>query len=137
MLTKTENAMEKTICETNASNAENAKNGQSGTNLQEMTTSTPSSTSKMCDQLLGKESCSEAEIDQFEWIDIANTPFRIVGKPGAYTLVLANMAVSGQSFGDRTEAEKYVASKPWDLILIATKIYSELIEARKNELKNQ
>lgn len=115
---------------------ENKKRMNEETNLQETSMSTQSGGSRMSDQLLGREAYSKADIEQFQWIDIANTPFRAVGKPGAYTLVLANMAVCGKSFRTVADAERYVKKKTWDLILIATKIYSELIENKKRELEN-
>lgn len=105
------------------------------TNLQETTTSTSSTESKTYAKSLLKENYSEAneaEVDQFEWNEIEGTPFRAVGREGAYTLVLGDMAVSGRSFETVGAAMRYVNEKPWELILIASKVYNDLVEFKKN-----
>ena len=62
--------------------------------------------------------------ERFDNHEIKGTPFRIVGTPGKYTLCIGMQVVSPKSFKNLKEATIYVNKKPWDLILIATKIYS-------------
>lgn len=73
--------------------------------------------------------------ENFENHEIKGTPFRIVGTPGSYTLCVGMQAVSPQSFKNLKEATIYVNKKPWDLILITTKIYSLMWDENNKKSK--
>lgn len=81
------------------------------------------------------KSSKEIEVvktDEFEKINMGNIdknfePFMLVGKEGEYTLVLGNTAVWEEKIKSVTEAKILLTKKPWKLILIASKVYSEYI----------
>ena len=106
----------------------NEKNKNSMTNTQETSTSTQFKESEKSAKCQNKaNSSTDGTIEKEERFDnheIPGTPFRIVGTPGSYTLCVGMQAVSPRPFKNLKEATAYVNKKPWDLILITTKIYS-------------
>ena len=81
-----------------------------------------------------KEGKIEKE-ERFDNHEIKGTPFRIVGTPGNYTLCFGMQAVAAKQFKDIKEATTYVNKKPWELILIATKIYSLMWDENNKKSK--
>lgn len=81
------------------------------------------------------KSSKEVEVvktDEFEKINMGDEdenfePFMLVGKEGEYTLVLGNTAVWEEKIKNITEAKILLTRKPWKLILIASKVYSEYV----------
>ena len=76
----------------------------------------------------------------FEITEIENTPFAVFSKDGEHNIVMKDQIVSDKSFDSKEEAIKWVNSKPWKLILIASFIYNENItEIRKtlNQLEEE
>lgn len=53
--------------------------------------------------------------------------FLIVEHNGVYLIALTNQIVSKQQFNTLEEAETYVDSKPWELILNATAVMMTII----------
>lgn len=117
----------------------NEKSKNAMTNSLETTTSTQSKKSEISAKSRNKAGYStngtiEKE-DRFDNHEIKGTPFRIVGTPGNYTLCVGMQAVSPKSFKNLKEATMYVNQKPWDLILITTKIYSLMWDENNKKSK--
>ena len=103
-------------------------------NLQETSTSTQSNESHKYENALYKGDYSNVEEAKTEqWERHAVGPFFAIGKPGHFTLTMAGMAVSPENFETVEDAQKYVDSKPWDLILIATAVYKEAVDHFKKQ----
>ena len=117
----------------------NEKNKNAMTNSQETTTSTQSKKSEMFAKPQNRDDYSTDGVvekeERFNNHEIKGTPFRIVGTPGSYTLCVGMQAVSPRSFKDLKEATMYVNKKPWDLILITTKIYSLMWDENNKKSK--
>lgn len=119
----------------------NEKNKNAMTNSQETTTSTQSKKSEMSAKSRNKANSSTDGVvekeEHFDNHEIKGTPFRIVGTPGSYTLCVGMQAVSPRPFKDLKEATTYVNRKPWDLILITTKIYSLMWDENNKKSKQK
>lgn len=72
----------------------------------------------------------------FEIIEVENTPFNILSRNGKFQIILRNQIVSGTDFLNEEDARNYIESKPWELIMIASHLYSEGIELMKEEILN-
>lgn len=80
----------------------------------------------------GSNETETVETDEFNKIDLGKInkmyePFMIVGKAFNYTLVLGNTAVWDEPLRDEEEAMELLAARPWKLMLIASKVYSEYV----------
>ena len=108
-------------------------------NTQETTTSTHFKKSETSAKSRNKETFSTDSViekeERFDNHEIPGTPFRIVGKPGSYTLYVGMQAVSPRPSKNLKEATAYVNKKPWDLILITTKIYSLMWDENNKKSK--
>lgn len=60
-------------------------------------------------------------------IDPRYEPFVLIGEKGKYTLALGNCAVWEESLESKEKAMKILDEKPWNLILVTTKVYSEYV----------
>lgn len=81
---------------------------------------------------MNSKEVEEVETDTFENIDMGKiseeyAPFRLVGRKGAYTLCIGNSAVWEEPLTYVEDAKKLIKKKPWKLILITTKVYSEYV----------
>ena len=136
---KTENASQKINSKTNYSNAMKEKNKNAMTNTRETTTSTQFKESETSAKFQNKDNFSTEGVvekeERFDNHEIPGTPFRIVGTPGNYTLCVGIQAVSPRPFKNLKEATTYVNKKPWDLILITTKIYSLMWDENNKKSK--
>ena len=117
----------------------NEQNKYAMTNTRDTTTSTRFKESETSAKSRNKETFLNDGVvekeERFDNHEIKGTPFRIVGTPGSYTLCVEMQAVSPRAFKNLKEATNYVNKKPWDLILITTKIYSLLWD--ENNKKNK
>ena len=116
----------------------NEKNEQDMMTSPEMITSTRSKESETSARNQNKANSSDGVVEreeQFDNHEIKGTPFRIVGTPGSYTLCVGMQAVSPRPFKNLKEATAYVNQKPWDLILITTKIYSLMWDENNKKSK--
>ena len=115
------------------------KNTKNTTNSQASTTSTQYKESETSAKCQNKDNYSTDGViekeEQFDNHEIPGTPFRIVGTPGSYTLSVGMQAVSPRPFKNLKEATAYVNRKPWDLILITTKIYSLMWDENNKKSK--
>lgn len=64
-------------------------------------------------------------------VTINNAPFNIVEHKGDILITIGNDVLSKQETVEK--AVEYIESKPWELILNATAIYTEYIEKLKKE----
>ena len=82
------------------------------------------------DQADRQESNLEVEIKEVE-----GTPFRIVRNEKEVSIIMGDQVLK-RGFNEIEEAEDYVASKPWELILIAGAVYNEFITKIRKENDN-
>lgn len=64
-------------------------------------------------------------------VTINNAPFNIIEHKGDILITIGNDVLSKQETVEK--AVEYIESKPWELILNATAIYTEYIEKIKKE----
>lgn len=139
MWTKTGNVSQKINSKTNYLNAMKEKSKNTMMNSQEIPTSTQFKGSETSAKSRNKANSSTDGViekeERFDNHEIKGTPFRIVGTPGSYTLCVGMQAVSPRPFKNLKEATMYVNKKPWDLILITTKIYSLMWDENNKKSK--
>lgn len=70
-----------------------------------------------------KTELKEVTVNQVEVEDM----FLIVNKDGKYLIALTNKIVSKEQFNTLEEAKKYIASKPWELILNTAAVMAQFV----------
>lgn len=76
------------------------------------------------------ESTSESE-NVTKYVTIEDTPFTTVIQDDSWIVVMGNYQVSSCKFKNSKDAVKYVKSKPWELILLATAAFTEITNEQK------
>ena len=67
---------------------------------------------------------------------VNNSPFCAIKYKGKWNISIGSELISYITFNEYEQLEEYINSKPWELILIASTIYSELyINYKKNSNK--
>lgn len=74
---------------------------------------------------------SSSNNTEFEKID--NTPFTLIKTKKGWIIVMGNYQASNKTFNDKNEAELYIHSKPWELLLISSYIFNEEISNLKTK----
>lgn len=83
--------------------------------------------SKLQNQADKQESTLEIEIREVE-----GTPFRVIKNENGVNIIMGDQVLN-KGFKEIKEAEDYIASKPWELILIAGAVYSDFINKVRRE----
>lgn len=81
------------------------------------------------EQQESKENYSEEKNKLVEVIQVQESPFSLVRKRSYWVIVIGNQIASGEQFATEKEAQEYIDSKPWTLIVTACMIIN-------NKLKN-
>ena len=68
-----------------------------------------------------------------KYVTLDETPFAVVEDGGKWIIVFGQYKASTREFNNVEEAEEYVHSKPWELILTAGYAYNDMV----NELRAQ
>lgn len=76
--------------------------------------------------LLRNKETSSTEVKDIEWNKIENSPFATVKIDKRYHIVMGTSMMSNKQFKTRKEAENYVETKPWEIILTAVIAITEL-----------
>lgn len=74
-------------------------------------------------------------VNKFQTVE--NTPFALIERDGKWGIVMGNQMVSDQYFDTTEEAERFIESKPWSLILVAALTFVDGAYQFKNELANE
>lgn len=67
------------------------------------------------------------------YVFVEETPFILFKKDERWLILFGNSVASNNDFDTKEEARKYISKKPWDLILISSSIYAEMVEKIKQE----
>lgn len=79
----------------------------------------------------GNSPSSEHIIEEVSECEI----FTIVKAIGRYHICLGNEVCAKKAFGSIKEAEEYIYSKPWELIMTATAVFQKRAEALQKMMK--
>ena len=95
-------------------------------------------------ELLQSQTCVDTQdnrqstfenVNKFQTVE--NTPFALIEIEGKWGIVMGNQLVSDQYFNTTEEAERFIETKPWSLILVAALTFIDGAYQYKNELLNQ
>lgn len=73
-------------------------------------------------------------VNKFQTVE--NTPFALIELNGKWGIVMGNQLVSDQYFDTTEQAERFIESKPWSLILVAALTFVDGAYQYKKELEN-
>lgn len=73
-------------------------------------------------------------VNKFQTVE--NTPFALIERGGKWGIVMGNQLVSDQYFDTTEEAERFIESKPWSLILVAALTFVDGAYQYRNEIEN-
>lgn len=82
----------------------------------------------------GNEKSTFDNVNKFQTVE--NTPFALIEINEKWGIVMGNQMVSDQYFDSTEEAERFIESKPWSLILVAALTFVDGAYQYKNELVN-
>lgn len=64
--------------------------------------------------------------------EVKESPFTGIKVKGKWRIVMANDIASAKEFDNIDDMEKYIYSKPWELIVTASNIFNKLVEKGGN-----
>lgn len=70
------------------------------------------------------------------FITVENTPFALIKKNEKWGIVMGNQMVSDQYFDTTEDAERFIESKPWSLILVSALTFVDGAYQYKKELES-
>lgn len=73
-------------------------------------------------------------VNKFQTVE--NTPFALIERNEKWGIVMGNQMVSNQFFDTTEEAEKFIESKPWSLILVAALTFVDGAYKFRDEMAN-
>lgn len=72
-----------------------------------------------------------------KYVTVEETPFAVVEDCGKWVIVFGHYKASSISFNNVEDAEKYIHTKPWELILTAAYAYNDMVnELRAKEVND-
>lgn len=83
----------------------------------------------------GNEQSTFENVNKFQTVE--NTPFALIERDGKWGIVMGNQMVSDQYFDTTEEAERFIESKPWSLILVAALTFIDGAYQYRDELLKQ
>lgn len=72
----------------------------------------------------------------FKVEEVKDTPFSLISDNKGVKVIMKNQIVTDKVFETTAEAKKWIAKKPWELILIAGFIYNETVTEYKKTIKD-
>ena len=84
---------------------------------------------------LDNEQSTFENVNKFQTVE--NTPFALIERNGKWGIVMGNQIVSDQYFDTTEEAERFIESKPWSLILVAALTFVDGAYQFRNELASE